>query len=133
MNNAFKLNIITPTRMFERDIRYIRLKDETGFFGIMNGHIDFLTILAPSLGYYTDKNGREVFLAVDGGVLSVREGVTTLASREVFESEDAEKLSELIEKTILKRDKTETAFLEMLKGIERAFIEKSIKFERGKW
>lgn len=133
MNNAFKLNIITPTRMFERDIRYIRLKDETGFFGIMKGHVDFLTILAPSLGYYTDKNGREVFLAVDGGVLSVREGVTTLASREVFESEDAEKLSEIIEKTILKRDKTETAFLEMLKGIERAFIEKSIKFERGKW
>lgn len=132
-NSFFKLKIVTPLKIFERDIKYIRLKDETGFFGIMKSHIDFLTILVPSLGYYTDKNDREVFLAVNGGVLSVREGVTTLTSREVFESEDAEKLSEIIESTIFKRDKTELTFLEMLKGIERAFIEKSIKFERGKW
>jgi F-type H+-transporting ATPase subunit epsilon len=132
-NSSFKLKIVTPLNIFERVTKYIRLKDETGFFGIMKDHIDFLTILVPSLGYYTDINDREVFLAVNGGVLSVREGVTILTSREVFESEDAEKLSEIIESTILKSDKTELAFLEMLKGIERAFIEKSIKFERGKW
>jgi F-type H+-transporting ATPase subunit epsilon len=132
-NSSFKLKIVTPLKIFERVTKYIRLKDETGFFGIMKDHIDFLTILVPSLGYYIDINDREVFLAVNGGVLSVKEGVTILTSREVFESENAEKLSEIIESTILKRDKTELAFLEILKGIERAFIEKSIKFERGKW
>jgi len=132
INSFFRLNVITPLKIFERDIKYIRLKDETGFFGIMKNHTDFLTVLVPSLGYYTDTNGSEVFLAVDGGILSVRGGVVTLASREVFESKDAEKLSEFIENTILKRDRTEMAFLEMLKGIEKTFIEKSIEFEREK-
>jgi F-type H+-transporting ATPase subunit epsilon len=132
-NSSFKLKIVTPLKTFERVTKYIRLKDETGFFGIMKDHIDFLTILVPSLGYYIDINDREVFLAVNGGVLSVKERVTILTSREVFESENAEKLSEIIESTILKRDKTELAFLDILKGIERAFIEKSIKFERGNW
>lgn len=130
MNNVFKLNIVTPLKMIERDIKYIRLKDETGFFGIMKGHIDFLTVLVPSLCYYTDINDREVFLAVDGGVLSVRKGNVFLTSREVFESEDAEKLSEIIENTVRKREESEQALLNMLEGIERSFMEKTIKFMR---
>jgi len=131
INSAFRLKIVTPTGIFEREIKHIRLKDATGFFGIMNGHVDFLTILLPSLGYYTDINDKEVFLAVDGGILSVRRGVITLTSRGIFESEEAWKLSEIIENTIFKRDKTELSFSAMLKGIERAFIEKTIEFERG--
>lgn len=56
----------------------------------MKGHINFLTTLMPSLGYYRDKDDREIFLAVDGGILYVRDGILTLTSREVFESEDSD-------------------------------------------
>ena len=131
-NSFFRLHIVTPLKIFEREVQYIRLKDETGFFGIMKGHRDFLTILVSSLCYYTDINGREIFLAADGGILSVRGGFVTLTSKEVFESENVEKLAEIIENTFLKRGKTEQTFLEMLKGIEKAFIEKTVEFERGK-
>jgi F-type H+-transporting ATPase subunit epsilon len=126
-NASFRLNIVTPMKTFERDIRYIRLKDETGFFGIMKGHIDFLTVLVPSLCYYTDINDREIFLAVDGGILSVRGDNVSLTSREVFESGDAEKLTEIIENTIRKREESEKALLKMLEGIERSFMEKTIE------
>ena len=117
-NTSFKLNIVTPNQILEREITYIRFKDETGFFGILKGHIDFLTVLVPSLCYYRDINDREIFLAVDRGILNVREGVVFLTSREVFESEDAERLSEKIDKT----------FLKMLEGIERSFMEKTLEF-----
>jgi F-type H+-transporting ATPase subunit epsilon len=127
-NTSFKLNIVTPKQILEREITYIRFKDETGFFGIMKGHIDFLTVLVPSLCYYRDINDREIFLAVDRGILNVREGVVFLTSREVFESEDAESLSEKIDKTILKRAESEKAFLKMLEGIERSFMEKTLEF-----
>ena len=129
-NTSFKLNIVTPTKMFERDIRYIRLKDETGFFGIMKGHIDFLTVLVPSLCYYIDTNTKEIFLAVDGGILSVRGETVSLTSKQVFESEDSEKLAEIIENTIWKREESEKTFLKMLEGIERSFMEKTIEFIR---
>lgn len=127
-NTSFKLNIVTPKQILEREITYIRFKDETGFFGILKGHIDFLTVLVPSLCYYRDINDREIFLAVDRGILNVREGVVFLTSREVFESEDAESLSEKIDKTILKRTESEKAFLKMLEGIERSFMEKTLGF-----
>ncbi len=129
-NSSFKIKIITLAKTFEREIKYIRLKDDTGSFGIMKGHINFLTALEPSLGYYTDINGREVFIAVDGGILNVRDGVITLTSREVFKSDDAEKLGEVIENTIIKRDESEMAFLKMLEGIEKSFIEKTLEFIR---
>jgi F-type H+-transporting ATPase subunit epsilon len=129
-DSFFRLQVITPAEIFEREITNIRLRDETGFFGIMKGHIDFLTILLPSLGYYRSSNGREIFLAVNGGILSIRGGIARLISREVFESEEVEMLSKIIENSFLKRGKTEVAFLEMLKGIEKAFIESTIEFER---
>jgi F-type H+-transporting ATPase subunit epsilon len=127
-NTSFKLNIVTPKQILEREITYIRFKDETGFFGILKGHIDFLTVLVPSLCYYRDITDREIFLAVDRGILNVRKGAVFLTSREVFESEDAERLSEKIDKTILKRSESEKAFLKMLESIERSFMEKTLEF-----
>jgi F-type H+-transporting ATPase subunit epsilon len=130
-DTTFKLKIVTPLKITENDIKYIRLKDATGFFGVMKGHIDFLTVIEPSLCYYIDSNDMEVFLAVNGGVLRVRGGKVTLTSLEVFESDDAEKLSEIIEGTVAKRDKSETDFRKTLEGIEKSFIEKTLEFVRG--
>ena len=130
MNGVFRLSVVTPTSMFEREIKHIRLKDETGFFGVMKNHIDFLTVLVPSLCYYIDANDREMFLAVDGGILDVRGGTVSLTSREIHESEDAENLAEIIEKTILERTGSEQAFREMLEGIEKSFMKKTIEFMR---
>ena len=131
MNGAsFKLNIVTPAAMFSRDITHFRLRDESGFFGIMKGHTDFLTVLLPSLCYYRDSSGSEVFLAVDAGVFSIRNGIATLTSREVFESTDPQKLAELIENAFEKRRRSEATLREMLGNIEKSFVEKMAGFLR---
>jgi F-type H+-transporting ATPase subunit epsilon len=128
---SFRLNIVTPHGIFARDITHIRLRDESGYFGVMKGHIDFLTVLVPSLCYYRDINGREVFLAVDAGIFSVRQGAATLATREVFESEDAEKLADIIENTFLARSISEESVRRMLGDIEKSFMEKTVELLRG--
>ncbi len=127
---AFRLEIVTPAAMFSRDITHIRLKDESGFFGIMKGHEDFLTVLLPSLCYFHDSSGKEVFLAVDAGVFSVRNGVATLTSREVFESNDPQTLAALIESAFERRRKSEATLREMLGNIEKSFMEKMAGFLR---
>ncbi len=130
-DSLFTLRIVTPPKITEKRIKAIRLKDETGFFGIMKGHINFVTALEPSLCYYLDENDREVFLAVDGGIVSIKGGMVTITSREIFESDDAEKLAEIIENTMVKRDSSERSFLNMIKGIERSFMEKTLESVRG--
>ncbi len=128
---SFTLNIITPVRQWQREVSSLRLKDETGFFGILKGHMDFLTVLVPSVGYYTEAGRQEIFLAVDGGLFSVRQGTATLLSREVFESDDAEKLSGVIEEAFKKREEAEKTFSRRLEGIERSFLEKTAELMRG--
>ena len=131
-DSLFVLRIVTPAKIIERRIRAIRLKDGSGYFGIMKGHIDFMTAVETSLCYYLDENGKEVFLAVDGGIVCVRGETVTITSREVFESFDAEKLAEIIENSIVKRDVSEGSFLNTIKGIERSFMEKSLEMMRGR-
>jgi F-type H+-transporting ATPase subunit epsilon len=129
-DRSFRLTIVTPTKIVRRDITHIRLKDETGYFGIMKGHTDFLTMLVPSLCYFSDTGGKETFLAVDGGILSVRGDAVTLTSREVYEGDDAERLAGIIETAVAKRTESERALVTMLESIERSFIEKAVAVTR---
>ncbi len=124
----FRLEIVTPAAMFARAASQVRLRDESGFFGVMAGHTDFLTVLVPCLGYYRDERGKEVFLAIDAGIFSVKGGVATLTSREVFESPDPQALAVLIETTFEERRKTEAALREMLGNIEKSFVERMAAF-----
>jgi F-type H+-transporting ATPase subunit epsilon len=129
---VFILNIVTPSVIMERKIQALRLADETGSFGILKGHTDFLTVLQPSLGYYIDAEGKETFLAVDGGILTIRKGAVTLTTRELFESPDADKLAMLMKQAIQKREKNERSFYSMLQGIEKSFIEKTVSLGRDR-
>ena len=129
---VFILNIVTPSVIMERKIQALRLADETGSFGILKGHTDFLTVLQPSLGYYIDADGKETFLAVDGGILTIRKGAVTLTTRELFESQDADKLATLMKQSMQKREKNEQSFYSMLQGIEKSFIEKTVSLGRDR-
>jgi F-type H+-transporting ATPase subunit epsilon len=129
-DRSFHLTIVTPLKMEERDVTHIRLRDATGYFGLMKGHVDFLTMLEPSLCYYSDAGGKEIFLAVDGGILTVREGAVTITSREVYEGDDAERLKEIIETAAAKRKESERATVMMFESIERSFIEKAAAVTR---
>lgn len=129
---SFPLRVITPQRVFDRDVTHLRLRDRTGHFGVMRGHADFLTLLESSLGYYRDAGGREVFLAVDGGIFSVAGGRGTIASAEVFEGPDATALARRIEQTRARREESERIFSLMIEGLGREFMEKTLSFlQRG--
>ena len=127
---AFTITIVTLTGQIEKQITYLRLKDESGYFGIMKNHADFLTVIEPSLGFYRDKNEKEFFIALDGGILVIKSGRVTINTREIFESEDPEKLSRIIDETIVKRHESEASFRNILSGIEDAFIKKTMELKR---
>jgi F-type H+-transporting ATPase subunit epsilon len=127
---AFNITIVTLTGQTEKQATYLRLKDASGYFGIMKNHDDFLTIIEPSLGFYRSINEKEFFIALDGGILTIKNGRVTINTREIFESEDPEKLSRIIDETIMKRHEFEASFRSILSGIEDAFIKKTVELKR---
>lgn len=132
MGGLFTVKFITPLETFERQVLSLRLRDASGYFGIMKGHRDFMTALVPSLGFYRGADGNETFLAVKGGIILVRQGRVTVLSREVVESADADRLTLMLREEMEKKDLYESSFREMMAGMEKSFWKKRVEVERMK-
>jgi F-type H+-transporting ATPase subunit epsilon len=90
-----RLAVTTPLAFIleASDVAHLRAEDETGAFGILPGHADFLTALAISVVSWRDRAGAEHHLAVRGGMLEVRGGeAITVATREAIVSDDLHRL-----------------------------------------
>lgn len=86
-----RLTITTPLAIVvETDaVAHLRGEDETGAFGILPGHADFLTALPVSVATWRDGEGQEHHAALRGGMLEVRNGnKIAIATREAIASDD---------------------------------------------
>jgi F-type H+-transporting ATPase subunit epsilon len=90
-----KLTVTTPLSVVldVEGVRHLRAEDETGAFGILQGHADFLTVLDISVITWRDQQDAEHYVAVRGGVLMVRGGDTIeVATRAGIAGDDLEAL-----------------------------------------
>jgi F-type H+-transporting ATPase subunit epsilon len=94
-----RLLITTPTAVVidDRDVVAVRAEDESGSFGILNGHVDFLTALSASVVSWRQVDDRQRFCAVRRGVLSVTNGSeVAIATREAIPSDDLDRLEQVV-------------------------------------
>jgi F-type H+-transporting ATPase subunit epsilon len=90
-----RLLITTPTAVVidDPDVVAVRAEDESGSFGILSGHADFLTALTVSVVAWRRRDDRHRFCAVRRGVLSVSHGsLVAIATREALVGDDLERL-----------------------------------------
>lgn len=94
-----RLLIATPTSIVidEHDVAAVRAEDESGSFGILNGHADFLTALSVSVVSWHRADKRQRFCAVRRGVLSVVNGnEVAIATREAIAGDDLARLEQVV-------------------------------------
>lgn len=90
-----KLSVATPLAIVvEADhVAHLRAEDDSGAFGILPGHADFLTALSLSVATWRDEAGHEHHVALRGGTLEVRDGDTIrIATREAVADDDLGRL-----------------------------------------
>lgn len=90
-----KLTVTTPLAIVvdADNVTHLRAEDETGAFGILPGHADFLTALIVSVASWRDDRGAEHHVAVRGGMLEVRGGkAIAIASPEAVTGDDLRQL-----------------------------------------
>ena len=97
-----RLLITTPTAVVvdDPDVTAVRAEDETGSFGILDRHADFLTVLTVSVVAWHRADSRRRYCAVRRGVLRVEGGSeVAVATREAIVGDD------LIAQTLLQGDR----------------------------
>ena len=90
-----RLTVVTPLAIIvdAEHIGHLRAEDDTGAFGILPRHADFLTALAVSVVTWRDAQGDEHHVAVRGGMLEVRGGdAVTIATPEAVPGDDLHRL-----------------------------------------
>lgn len=94
-----RLLITSPVAVVvdDRDVVAVRAEDETGSFGILPGHTEFLTVLSVSVVGWRHAGGEQRFCAVRRGVLTVRRGSeVAIATRQALVGEDLEHLEDVV-------------------------------------
>lgn len=105
-----KLTVATPLAIIAEadDVAHLRAEDETGAFGILPGHADFLTALSLSVVSWRDRRAAEHHLAVRGGMLEVRGGqAISIATREAVADDDLHRLETEVLATFRRRAEEE--------------------------
>jgi F-type H+-transporting ATPase subunit epsilon len=90
-----KLTVATPFAIITSadQVAHVRAEDETGAFGLLPGHADFVTLLAVSVITWRDGEGHEHYVAVRGGVLQVQGGnAVSVATPEAVAGDDLHRL-----------------------------------------
>ena len=91
--------ITTPTvvAVDDPDVVAVRAEDESGSFGILQGHADFMTVLKVSVVSWLTAGGRRRFCAVRHGVLTVSEGKeVAIATRQALPGDDLDHLEQVV-------------------------------------
>jgi F-type H+-transporting ATPase subunit epsilon len=90
-----RLSVATPLAIVIEAsyVAHLRAEDDTGTFGILPGHADFLTALAVSVASWQDDRGIEHHVALRGGMLEVRDGdAIAIATPEAVAGDDLQRL-----------------------------------------
>jgi F-type H+-transporting ATPase subunit epsilon len=94
-----RLLITTPVAIVvdQPDVISVRAEDESGGFGILPGHADFLTALTLSVVSWRGAGGHQRFCAVRYGLLSAHQGKeVAIATREAVTGNDLQHLEQVV-------------------------------------
>jgi F-type H+-transporting ATPase subunit epsilon len=128
-----KLRVTTPIAFAVEtdDVRHVRAEDATGAFGIQDHHAPFITMLTVSVVAWRDGAGLEHYVAVRGGVLSAKQDVVEVATREAVTGDDLAQLEHDVIARFRREAQTEQAARGGAARLETAAIRRIYEYIRG--
>ncbi|TXD48636.1 F0F1 ATP synthase subunit epsilon [Polaribacter sp. IC073] len=124
------LKILLPYKIFAniKEVSSVVIETSAGSFGLLPQRLDCVAALVPGILTYKIKNEKEIYVAVDEGVL-VKAGTEVLVSvRNAFGGADLGKLNELIKTDFSNQDKMEREVKTVIAKLERGFVYSFDKF-----
>jgi len=118
-----QLRVITPMAVrLDLPVRRIVAEAPDGSFGILPGHIDFVSELAPGILLYETEEGAERFVAINSGTLVKCGAQVRVAVRGAFEGDDLSELRARVEADFRRSDEDERASRAALARLEAGMI-----------
>ena len=125
------LKVLLPVGvLLEKDVAKVTAEGQDGHFCLLPNHIDFASLLVPGLFSYEDESGREVFLAIDEGVLVKTGPDVRVSARDAVEGEDLGVLERTIREKFQTLDDRERTELSAVAKLEAGFVRRFLELQR---
>ena len=125
------LKILLPGKTFlKREVKKIVAEAENGWFCLLPKHVDFTTSLSPGILMLTTPEGKDVFLAIDEGILVKYGKKVIISTRNAIEGEDLGELKNRVEEIFIRTDEREKDAQIALSKLEADFIRSFLNLEK---
>ena len=124
------LKVLLPFQVFAEKTDVLRIVAETreGSFGLLPHRLDCVAALGPGILIYQTQGEREVYVAVDEGVL-VKTGLDVLVSvRRALGGTDLGQLRQAVEQEFLTLDEHEKDVRSVMTKLETGFLRRMATF-----
>ena len=125
------LKVLLPFQVFAEKTDVLRIVAETreGSFGLLPHRLDCVAALGPGILIYQTQGEREVYVAVDEGVL-VKTGRDVLVSvRRALGGTDLGRLRQAVEQEFLTLDEHEKDVRSVMTKLETGFLRRVATFQ----
>ena len=127
------LKILLPEKTFlKKEVKKITAEAENGWFCLMPKHVDFTTSLTPGILIITTVEGKDVFLAIDEGILVKYGKEVVISTRNAIEGEDLGELKNRVEEIFIKTGEQEKDAEIALSKLEADFVRSFLNLETHK-
>ena len=124
------LKILLPEKTFlKKEVKKIVAEAENGWFCLLPKHVDFITSLIPGILILTTPEEKDVFLAIDEGILVKYGEKVIISTRNAIEGEDLGELKDRVEEIFIKTDEKEKDARTALSKLEADFVRSFLNLE----
>ena len=123
-----RLKVVLPTEvLIDTDVTKVIAEAENGAFCLLPRHVDFVATLVPSLLAFALPDGREVFLAVDEGVLVKCGPDVWVSARHAVQGSELGQLKQAVEAEFRTLDEREAMARAILAKLEADTVRRFVK------
>lgn len=121
-----------PTRtLFSGSAKKVFAVAENGAFGLLPKHTDFVSALVPSILVLTNEQDKELFFAVDEGLLVKTDLQVDIAIRRGLQGDDLASLNEQLTTTFMAVDEEERVARSALAKLELGMVKQFSELRRS--
>jgi F-type H+-transporting ATPase subunit epsilon len=115
--------------LIEEDVTKVVAEAHNGFFCLLPRHVDFVAALVPGILSYEIGSGREVFLAVDEGILIKCSQEVLVSTRNAVRGPDLGQLRLTVVEKFEALDEREKSARSAMAKIEAGFVRRFLEIQ----
>lgn len=122
--DSMRLEILLPYRLFALKERVLSIiaETESGSYGILPNRLDCIAPLVPGILSYQAAEEKEIFIAVDQGILVKTGALVVVSVRQAIGGVDLGQLESAVRQKFLDLDEQERSVRNSMAKLESSFI-----------